>query len=121
MRRIDPRDEKCPDFDLCRKRVLIVGGIARMESLYRRMIENRGGRLEYHDGNLNGGAKQLESRLMRADIVLCPVNCNSHAACSLVKNLGKKHRKPVHMMPNFSLSAVSRVIGEKGCVNSAGI
>jgi hypothetical protein len=121
MRRIDSCDEKCPDFDLCRKRVLIVGGIARMESLYRRMIENSGGRLEYHDGNLNGGAKQLESRLMRADIVLCPVNCNSHAACSLVKNLGKKHRKPVHMMPNFSLSAVSRVIGEKGGVNSAGI
>lgn len=103
-------DADCPAFDLCRKRVLIVGGITRMEALYRRLIENSGGVFEYHDGCMNGGAKRLESRLKRSDIVLCPVNCNSHAACALVKNLGKKHNKRVHMLPSFSLSAVSRAI-----------
>ena len=107
-------DAECPAFDLCRKRVLIVGGIARMEALYRRLIETRGGYFEYHNGHMNGGAKQLENRLKRADIVLCPVNCNSHAACSMVKNLGKKHHKPVHMLANFSLSAVSQVIRARG-------
>jgi hypothetical protein len=107
-------DESCPEFDLCKKRVLIVGGIARMESLYRRIIEGSGGLLEYHDGNMNRGARRLENRLRRSDIVLCPVNCNSHAACLLVKNLGKKHSKPVHMMPNFSLNAISKVIGGNG-------
>jgi hypothetical protein len=90
--------------------VLIVGGIARMEALYRQIIENSGGVLEYHDGYMKGGAKQLESSLKRSDIVLCPVNCNSHAACSMVKNLGKKHNKPVHMLASFSLSAVTQVI-----------
>jgi hypothetical protein len=25
--------------------------------------------------------------------VLCPVNCNSHGACSIVKNIAKKHNK----------------------------
>jgi len=103
-------DASCPEFNLCRKRVLIVGGIARMEALYRQLIENSGGVFEYHDGYLNGGAKQLENRLKRSDIVICPVNCNSHAACALVKNLGKKHNKTVHMLANFSLSAVSNVI-----------
>lgn len=103
-------DAGCPAFDLCRKRVLIVGGISRMEALYRELIEKSGGVFEYHDGHMNGGAKQLESRLRRSDIVLCPVNCNSHAACSMVKNLGKKHKKRVHMLPSFSLSAVSRAI-----------
>jgi len=103
-------DAGCPSFDLCSKRVLIVGGIARMEALYRQIIENSGGVLEYHDGYMKGGAKQLESSLKRSDIVLCPVNCNSHAACSMVKNLGKKHNKPVHMLASFSLSAVTQVI-----------
>ena len=32
-------DESCPSFDLCSKRVLIVGGVERMESLYREFIE----------------------------------------------------------------------------------
>ncbi|MCK4469772.1 MAG: hypothetical protein KAU60_15630, partial [Desulfobacterales bacterium] len=36
-------DETCPSFDLCRKRILIVGGIDRMESLYRQLIEENGG------------------------------------------------------------------------------
>lgn len=106
-----PCDDHCPAFGLCRKRVLIVGGIARMESLYRKLIEDEGGRLEYHDGSVKGGSRKLEGSLKRADIVLCPVNCNSHAACALVKRLGKKHKKPVHMMANFSLSAVSQMLG----------
>lgn len=102
--------EDCPSFNLCQKRILIVGGIARMEAHYRRLIEEGGGILEYHEGHMKNGIRQLENSLKRADIVLCPVNCNSHAACSIVKNLGKKHNKPVHMMANFSLSAVSQAL-----------
>jgi len=103
-------DASCPSFDLCKKRVLIVGGITRMEALYRGLIEGSGGIFEYHDGFMKNGIKRLESRLRRADVVLCPVNCNSHAACSIVKNLAKKHNKTVHMIANSSLSSVSRVI-----------
>jgi len=105
----------CPAFDLCRKRVLLVGGIDRMKSLYRGVVEGGGGMFEYHNGCVKGGSRQLENRLKRADIVLCPVSCNSHAACSLVKRLGKKHGKPVHMMAGFSLNAVSRMLGQNGC------
>lgn len=102
--------EDCPSFNLCRKRILIVGGIARMEAQYRRIIEEGGGVFEYYERHMKGGPRQLENSLKRADIVLCPVNRNSHAACSPVKNLGKKHRKPVHMLPNFSLSAVTQAM-----------
>ena len=100
----------CPSFDLCKKRILIVGGITRMESLYRELIESHGGIFEYHDGYMKKGVKKLEYCLRRADVVVCPVNCNSHAACSTVKNLAKKHNKTVHMLANSSLSAVTQVI-----------
>lgn len=104
-------NKACPAFDLCRKRVLIVGGIERMESQYRKLVEEQGGGiLEYHAGHMKGGKKQLEKSLQRADVVLCPVNCNSHGACLMVKNLAKKYCKPVHMMPNFSMSAIAGVI-----------
>jgi hypothetical protein len=113
-------DATCPSFDLCKKRILIVGGITRMKSLYRELIESGGGVFEYHDGYMKKGVKKLECRLRRADVVVCPINCNSHAACSIVKNLAKKHNKTVHMLANSSLNAVSQVIwgaGGKGTIN----
>jgi hypothetical protein len=106
-------DKDCPSFDLCKKRILIIGGITRMESLYRDMIEGHGGFFEYHNGYVKkgpNGAKRLESRLAKSDIIICPVNCNSHAACIMVKNLCKKHKKKVHMLSSFGLSSVSRII-----------
>ncbi len=104
--------EQCPAFDLCRKRVLIVGGVERMEPQYRTLVERCGGILDYHDGKMQGGARKLERSLQRADIIICPVNCNSHGACLMVKNLAKKHRKVVHLLPNASISTVTRVFGE---------
>jgi hypothetical protein len=103
-------DANCPSFDLCKKRILLVGGITRMESLYRELIESSGGIFEYHDGYMKKGVKMLECRLRRADVVVCPVNCNSHAACSILKNLAKKHNKTLHLLPNSSLSAVSQAL-----------
>jgi len=83
-----------------------------MKDSYRRLVEGRGGIFEYHDGRLHGGGKGLENSFKRADVVLCPVNCNSHGACLLVKSLGKKHKKPVHMLPGFGLATVSRAMAE---------
>ncbi len=103
-------DPTCPAFDLCPKRVLIVGGIERMEALYRQIIEAAGGIMEYHDGNMHGGTMQLENSLRRADIVLCPVNCNSHNACLMAKRLGKKYERPVYMLTSSSLSSISRAL-----------
>ncbi|MEA3428578.1 MAG: DUF2325 domain-containing protein, partial [Thermodesulfobacteriota bacterium] len=105
-------DETCPFFDLCRKRILIVGGINRMESLYRQLIEKNGGIFEYHDGHIKGGKRALENRIRRADIVLCPVNINSHNACSVVKKMGKKHRKSVQMLAGSGLGTISQALLE---------
>ncbi len=103
-------DEACPSFNLCHKRSFVVGGIARMAPLYRAFIEKLGGIFEYHDGCVKDGIKTIEQGLKRADCVRCPVNCNSHGACSVVKNFGKKYNKPVHMLSSFSLSAVQKVV-----------
>lgn len=107
-------DQECPAYDLCQKRILMVGGITKMQALFREIVEGNGGIFDYHDGYVRKGGKQLESSLKRADIVLCPVNCNSHGACSIVKNLAKKHRKKVYLLENSSLSTVSQAIHGAG-------
>jgi len=42
-----------------------------------------------------------------------PGQLQQHRGCSLVKNLGKKHNKPIHMLASFSLSTVSHVLSRK--------
>ena len=105
-------DKTYPSFDLCQRRILIVGGMTRIESAYRQLIEKNGGVFEYHDGRTKGGIKELKSRVRRADVVFCPVNINSHNACSAVKKLGKKYGKPIHMLAGSGLNAISQALLE---------
>ncbi len=81
-----------------------------MQAYYRDLIEQKGGIFEYHDGYMNGGKRGLEGQVKRSDIVLCPVNCNSHGGCLSVKKLCQKHNKPVQMLSGASLSAISQAI-----------
>lgn len=110
-------DATCPSFDLCRKRILIVGGIVKIKDRYKKLIEENGGIFEYHDGYMKGGTKGLKNQIRRADLVLCPVNCNSHNACSLTKKLGKKYSRPVHMLAGSGLSAVSQALLKNAEIN----
>ncbi len=101
-------EKKCSACDLCQRRVLIVGGIKKMENFYRKVVETCGGTFEYHDGYMHAGRGSLESKVRRADLVLCPVNCNSHGACLVAKRLGKKYGKTVRMLAGSSLSSISQ-------------
>jgi hypothetical protein len=105
-----PAGGPCPHCDLCRCRVLIVGGITKLEVLYRKAVEASGASFDYHDGYMQSGGSALEKKVRRADLVLCPVNCNSHGACLLAKRLGKKYRKQVRMISGSSLSAVAQTL-----------
>ncbi len=91
---------------------MIVGGMTKMEAFYRKLIEENDGVFEYHDGYTRGGTKSLDCQIKRADVVLCPVNCNSHNACSMAKRLGKKYKRTVKMLPGSGLSAISQALLE---------
>lgn len=100
-------NENCARFQLCERRILLVGGITKMKHLYRDLIESCGGKFEYHDGYVKAGVQKLKAQVGRSDLVLCPVNCNSHGACKKVKSLCKKMNKTVKMLPQSSLSIIS--------------
>ncbi|MEA3437750.1 MAG: DUF2325 domain-containing protein [Thermodesulfobacteriota bacterium] len=105
-------DETCPQYQLCAKRILIVGGMTKMKHMYRQLVESSGGEFDYHDGYMNNGSQNIEALVMRSDLILCPVNCNSHGACKKVKKLCRKHSKSIKMLPSSSLSSISGALME---------
>lgn len=104
------RPEACPRFDTCPKRILIVGGMTRIRHLYQALVESRGGVFDYHDGYMQNGNRDIDAQVRRSDVVICPVNCNSHGACRKIKHLCKKYDKPFKMLPSASLSAITEAL-----------
>ena len=100
----------CPAASRCQRRVLMVGGLSRMEPHYRRVAEAKGLGFDYHDGTMSGGRKTLEHLVCRSDMVICPVSCNSHNACQSVKKLCAKHKKELRFLPSSSISALTCAI-----------
>lgn len=96
--------------DLCDKRVLIVGGLTKLRSFYRDVVENHGASFEYHDGYLKSGERELEHLIKKSDIILCPVDCNSHGACLSVKKICNRINKPYQMLASSSLSSISQAL-----------
>jgi hypothetical protein len=102
--------ESCGRYKLCAEKILIVGGVTKIKHLYRDLVESKGGVFDYHDGYMTSGKQNLEARIKRSDLVICPVNCNSHGACNKVKELCRKHNKAVSLLASSSLSAISEAL-----------
>ncbi|MCU0967228.1 MAG: DUF2325 domain-containing protein [Rubrivivax sp.] len=67
------------------RRVLCVGGVQHAVARYRREVERRGGQFEHHDGGLEEALPRLDSRLARADLVICQAGCINHEAYHRIK------------------------------------
>nr|NJM04251.1 DUF2325 domain-containing protein [Desulfobacula sp.] len=107
-------DETCPRHTLCARRVFMVGGMTKMKSFYKDIIERAGGEFDYHDGYMKNSSDNMEARVRRCDMVLCPVNCNSHNACLMVKRLCHRYNKPLKILSSSSLSAVTQALFDNG-------
>jgi hypothetical protein len=102
--------ESCPDWDLCDKRILLVGGMSRLRGAYQKLVASMGGEFKYHDGNNNGGERALQELVTWADVVLCPIDINSHHASLGVKKICKRMAKPYHILRSSSISSISQAL-----------
>lgn len=82
-----------PNIDLKGRRILYVGGRNRSPHV-RRIIEERNGAFDYHDGGMEESIDRLDRLLRRADAVLFPVKYVSHSALGKVKSLCRSLDKP---------------------------
>lgn len=103
-------DQDCPRRRLCARRIFMIGGITKMKSYYRQIVEKAGGEFDYHDGYLRSSNDDLAAKVRRCDVVVCPVSCNSHNACLKVKHLCTRYNKELKILNSASLSAVTQAL-----------
>lgn len=107
-------DHAHPAGSLAGKRVLYVGGRCSLVSHYKVLAERFGCKLLHHDGGREQSAHRLWELLGTADAVVCPVDCVSHEACSLVKQACKGCLKPLILARSSGLSSLARSLAELG-------
>jgi hypothetical protein len=74
--------------------LLYVGGRQAQIAHLRILAEHAGATLLHHDGGIEERNGLLQGHISRADAVLFPVDCISHAAMSLIKRLCRQSGKP---------------------------
>jgi hypothetical protein len=98
----DPANDHVPVLDL---KLLYVGGKqARVEHL-RDLAERAGAEFLYHDGGVEDRRGMLAGLVSRADVVLFPVDCISHAAMLEVKRLCRQAGKTFLPLRGSGLAA----------------
>ena len=104
---------ECPCQE-CRgkKHVAMVGGIESLEIHYRELVEAMGGTFQRHDGDCRGGECPIQDCVRRADLVVCPVEVNSHNAVKSVKKLCRKYGVPCCFPRTAGLSGLRTAIAE---------
>jgi len=99
-----PGEEACP-HDLCRKRVLYVGGRATLVSRYRDVVEGWNGEFLHHDGGQEQSFERLGGLLEQADVVVFPADCVSHTAVAHIKNRCTENGKRMMAVRSSGLGA----------------
>ncbi|EFL49665.1 conserved hypothetical protein [Solidesulfovibrio fructosivorans JJ]] len=97
---------------LAGKRVLYVGGRCSLVAHYKLLASKFGCELMHHDGGREQSAHRLWELLGSADAVVCPVDCVSHEACSLVKQACRGCLKPLILARSSGLSSLARSLAE---------
>jgi hypothetical protein len=66
--------------------------------------------LLHHDGGIEHSLQQLKDLVEQADLVFCPVDCVSHGACLLARDLCKRTNKTFVPLRSASLSHFRRAL-----------
>ena len=113
LKEIDPVSESGTEddgngVDLNGIRVAYVGGVESLMPHYKEVVESLGGTFCYHCGRCIQGRKEIETLVEGTDLIFCPVDINSHNACSYVKKACKMRNKKCHFLRSSSLSMLIR-------------
>ncbi len=124
----DEEDEECGCFDMdkCRYReevdsirstvnlenrtFLLVGGRKKLKEYCREIVESGGGIFMHHDGGMEDSKKKLPSAALKADVVICALDCISHSACRSMKKICKKENKNILYLKNTSVNTLNEQI-----------
>ena len=97
--------------DLKGQRILFVGGRPQHVCHIRRMVEELNGRFASHDGGVEDNLSRLGSLTRRADLVFFPVDCISHAAHDMLKDVCRRCDTPFLPLRSSGTAGFARELG----------
>ena len=109
----DVNSDNSPIFNtrsLSSGRVLCVGGRVALLPQYRSVAKQYGIQLIHHDGGEQETMTRLPFLIDRANAVVCPTDCVSHAAYYLLKRHCKRNRKPCLLFKGASVSSFAKAL-----------
>ena len=96
--------DDCP-FNLQGRCIAYIGGRPRTVSRMRDLVERCRGSLIHHDGGAEQSAETLDGVLVRADVVMFPVDCVSHTAVEKLKTICGRMNKTYLPLSSASYSS----------------
>lgn len=90
--------------------VLCVGGRVSLLPEYRAVAKKLGILLLHHDGGQQEALSRLPDLVNRANAVICPTDCVSHAAYYLLKRQCKRNNKQCLLFKGASISNFAKVL-----------
>lgn len=108
--------DTCPEPEDCRvcplegRRVAVIGGLTRMEQTYRQVVEDLGGRFEFHCGQVKNGCQQVRGIVHRSDYVVFITTVNSHGALKVTKSYCKKKCKKFIALKKRGVEAFEKTL-----------
>ena len=96
--------------DAAKWTILYVGGRPAVLAALRNVAEHRGVELLHHDGGVEDNTSILAGLAGRSDAVVFPVDCISHAAVIVVKQLCRQMEKPFIALRSASVSAFAAAV-----------
>ncbi len=97
-------------YELKGLRVAYIGGVESLKLNYKEVVESFGCMFCYHCGHCMRGRKEIEEIVERNDIIVCPVDINSHNACQMIKEACKSRNKPCYFLRSSGLSALRKTL-----------
>jgi hypothetical protein len=101
---VPPPSPSLPLQTLHGKTVALIGAMDKVASHYEHLIQELGGGCLRHDGDMRQGQKGLVDVIKRADIILCPVDCNSHGAVTCTKKVCRTLQKTCYFLRSSGVS-----------------
>ncbi len=90
--------------------VLYVGGRPQTTQLLAKLVAAAGGELLVHDGGIEDRKGMLASMLPRAQLVVFPVDCISHNAMHVTRQLAERNGIPCHPLRTSGIASFVELI-----------
>ena len=95
---------------LQQRRILYVGGRPSSTPAIRDLVQRQGGEFLHHDGGIEARKGLLDAAVLKADLIVFPVDCIDHDSALKLKRLAERHGIPFTPLRSASVASFAAAL-----------